>query len=144
MKASEIMTTSVECIAPDTKIIEAAKKMKKMDVGFLPVCENDQLIGTVTDRDIVLRVLAEGRPIRNSMARDIMTHDVFWCYEDDDVEDIARRMREKEVRRMLILNREKRLTGVISIGDIAKSQGEETTAGETVKHIAGAPSRAAA
>jgi CBS domain-containing protein len=143
MKASEIMTTGVECIAPDTKVLEAAKKMKKMDVGFLPVCDNDRLIGTVTDRDIVLRVLAEGRPIRKTVARDVMTQNVFWCYEDDNVNNVARKMQEKEVRRMLILNKEKRLAGVISIGDIAKAQGEESMVGETVKHIAEAPSRAA-
>jgi CBS domain-containing protein len=129
----------VQCIAPDTKIVEAAKKMKKLDVGFLPVCDDGRLAGVLTDRDIVTRVLAEGRAIRTTTAHGIMTNEVFWCYEDQDVEEVAGRMQDKEVRRVLILNRDKRLVGVVSIGDLAKAQGAERVAGETVRKIAKAP-----
>jgi CBS domain-containing protein len=133
MKVREIMTSHVECVAPDTGVRELASKMKTLDVGFIPVCENDRLSGTVTDRDIVIRAIAEGKDIDCSTARDIMTQDVFWCFEDQDVKDVAKLMREKEVRRMLILNADKRLVGVVSIGDISKV--EETESGKTLKDI---------
>jgi CBS domain-containing protein len=133
MKIREIMTTNVECVSPETSITDLAQKMKTLDVGFLGLCENDRLVGTVTDRDIVIRGIASERDIRNVTAREIMTHDVFWCYEDDDVKDVAEKMREKDVRRMLILNRDKRLVGVVSIGDIAKV--EEGESGKTLRDI---------
>ena len=133
MKVREMMTTNVECVGPDTSVIELAQKMKTLDVGFLGVCENDRLIGTVTDRDLVIRGIASGRDPSMSTARDAMTHDVFWCFEDDNVKDVAAKMREKEVRRMLILNKDKRLVGVVSIGDVSKV--EERESGKTLKDI---------
>jgi len=133
MKVREIMTTNVECVSPETTTIDLAQKMKTLDVGFLAVCENDRLIGTVTDRDIVTRGIASGRNISTITGRDLMTHDVFWSYEDDDVKDVAEKMRDKEVRRLLILNRDKRLAGVVSLGDIAKV--EEAESGKTLRDI---------
>src|SRR5678815_186189 len=111
MKVSEIMTTSVECIAPDASIESIAKKMQTLDVGFLAVCDEDRLAGTVTDRDIVIRGIAAGRDMKSAKARDVMTHEVHWSYETDDIEDVADAMSEKQVKRMLILNDEKRLVG---------------------------------
>jgi CBS domain-containing protein len=133
MKVREIMTTDVECVAPDTDVPELANKMKTLDVGFIPVCDNDRLVGTVTDRDIVIRGIAGGKDIDSTIAQNIMTKEVHWCYEDDDVKDVAKLMREKEVRRMLILNQDKRLVGVVSIGDISKV--EEHESGKTLKDI---------
>jgi CBS domain-containing protein len=133
MKVKEIMTTNVECVGPDTGIIELANKMKTLDVGFIPVCENDRLVGTVTDRDIVVRGIAGGKDISTTRARDVMTKDTFWSFEDQDIKDVAKQMREKDVRRMLILNQDKRLVGVVSIGDIAKV--EEKESGKTLKDI---------
>jgi CBS domain-containing protein len=133
MKVREIMTTNVECIAPQTSVIDLAQKMKSLDVGFLGVCENDRLVGTITDRDIVIRGIATGRDINTCTARDIMSHDVYWCFEEDNVKDVAQKMRDKEVRRMLLLNQEKRLVGVVSLGDISKV--EEKESGKTLKDI---------
>jgi CBS domain-containing protein len=133
MKVQEIMTTNVECIAPDTTIQEAAERMKSLDVGFLPICEKDRLIGTVTDRDIVIRGIAENRNNQTS-ARTVMTSDVFYCFEKDDVEKCAEHMKEKDVRRILVLDKNKRLVGVVSLGDISKAQAE--AAAETLKDIA--------
>jgi CBS domain-containing protein len=133
MKVREIMTPNVECIGPDTGAIDLAQKMKTLDVGFLAVCEGDRLIGTVTDRDIVIRGIASGSDIKTVTARDVMTPDAFWCSEDDNVKDVAQKMRDKGVRRMLILNEGKRLAGVVSIGDI--SQVEEKESGKTLKDI---------
>ena len=133
MKIREIMTTNVECVPPETGVPELARKMKALDVGFIPVCENDRLAGTVTDRDIVIRCLGEGKDAGSCKVSDIMTMDVFWCFEDQNVEDVAEKMRDKDVRRMLILNKDKRLVGVVSIGDIAKVEEHET--GKTLKDI---------
>jgi CBS domain-containing protein len=136
MKVHEIMPHNVECIDPETPIAKAADKMRDLDIGFLPICENDRLIGTVTDRDITIRSVAQGRDPRLAPVREIMTQQVFYCYEDDDVEKTGQYMQKKEVRRMLILNRQKRLVGVVSIGDLAKTSGEKEIAGETLGHIA--------
>jgi len=134
MKVREIMTTDVECVSPDTGVRDLANKMKTLDVGFIPVCDNDRLVGTVTDRDIVIRGIAGGKDIDSTTAQDIRTKEVHWCYEEDDVKDVAKLMREKEVRRMLILNKDKRLVGVVSIGDISKV--EEKVGGKTLHDIA--------
>ncbi|MBI4473293.1 MAG: CBS domain-containing protein [Acidobacteria bacterium] len=136
MKVSEIMTKKVECIAPNTTISKAAELMRDHDIGFLPVCDNDRLAGTVTDRDITIRSVAQGRDPRLAPISEIMSQSVFYCYEDDDVEKVGREMQNKEVRRMLILNRDKRLVGVVSLGDIAKTSGEKELAGETLGDIA--------
>ena len=133
MKISEIMTTNVECVAPETGISEVAGKMKTLDVGFLAVCENDRIAGTITDRDIVVRAIAGGRDIKSLKVSDIMTKDVHWSFESDDIKDIARKMREKEVRRILLLDANKRLVGVVSIGDLSKV--EEKESGRTLKDI---------
>jgi CBS domain-containing protein len=136
MKVKEIMTRNVECVAPGTPISIAAEKMRERDIGFLAICEDDRLVGTVTDRDITIRSVAQGRDPRLAPVREIMTPSAFYCYEDDDVEHVAQYMREKQVRRMLILNRDKRLVGVVSLGDIAKVSGEKELAGETLGEIA--------
>ena len=134
MKVGGIMTTNVECVSPETSALDLARKMKTLDVGFLGICEKDRLVGTLTDRDIVIRGIATGRDIKTFTAADIMTHDVFWCFEDDDVKDVAQKMSDKEVRRMLILNRDKRLVGVVSLGDISRV--EEEKSGKTLRDIA--------
>jgi CBS domain-containing protein len=109
--------------------------MKTLNVGFLPVCENDRLVGTVTDRDIAIRSVAEGHNVSKTTANTVMTPDVFFCYDDQDVAECGRYMQEKGVRRMLILNRDKRLVGVVSLGDIAKADGEEPVAATTLKEV---------
>jgi CBS domain-containing protein len=108
--------------------------MKSLDVGFLPICQNDRLAGTITDRDIVVRAVAEGKSM-STQAQDIMTDDIFYGYDDEDVETCADYMREKEVKRLLILNRNKRLVGVISIGDLSKVEGEQEVVGDTLRDI---------
>jgi CBS domain-containing protein len=133
MKIREIMTANVECVSPEADLVELANKMKTLDVGFIPICEGDRLVGTVTDRDIVLRGLASGRDVNSCVARDIMTQDVYYCFEEDNVKDVAEKMRDKEVRRMLILNESKRLVGVVSIGDISKV--EEKVTGKVLHDI---------
>jgi CBS domain-containing protein len=136
MKVHEIMTKDVVFIDPTLPIAKAAEKMRHLDIGFLPVCENDRLTGTVTDRDITVRSVAQGRDPRLAPVREIMTQEIFYCYDDEDVERAAEYMKENEVRRLVILNRDKRLVGVVSLGDIARTQGEKELAGETLGDIA--------
>ena len=135
MKVRAIMTKNVECIEPTLPIAKAAQKMRDLDIGFLPICENDRLLGTVTDRDITVRSVAQGRDPRLATVSEIMTQEAFSCYEDEDVESVGQAMQEKEVRRMLILDRQEKLVGVVSLGDIAKTTGESGLAGETLGEI---------
>jgi CBS domain-containing protein len=136
MQVHELMTRQVESVDADTPIAKAAEKMRLLNIGFLPICENDRLVGTLTDRDITIRSVAQGRDPRLAPVREIMSLQVFYCYEDDDVETVANVMREREVRRIIILNREKRLAGVVSLGDLAKASGERELAAETLGSIA--------
>jgi CBS domain-containing protein len=133
MKIREIMTTNVECVSPETGILDLAQKMKSLDVGFLGVCDDDRLVGSVTDRDIVIRAIAGGGDIKSTTARSVMTPNVVWCFEDDDLKSVSEKMRDKEVRRVFILNQQKRLVGVVSLGDLAKV--EEKESGKTLKDI---------
>src|SRR5499426_2210791 len=136
MKIQKLMSQSVQYIEPTTPIAKAAEKMRELDIGFLPICDNDRLVGTITDRDITIRSVAQGRDPRLAPVEEIMTPSVFYCYGDDDLEHVAKYMQEKEVRRMLILDRQKRLAGVVSLGDIARASGEKQLAGETLGEIA--------
>jgi CBS domain-containing protein len=138
MNVKQIMTRNVECVEPRTPIAKAAEKMRDLDIGFLAICENDRLVGTVTDRDITIRSVVPGLDARTTDVRQVMTQSVSYCYEDDDIEQVGKEMQQKEVRRMLILNRDKRLVGVVSLGDIAKVLGEKTLAGQTLGEIADA------
>jgi CBS domain-containing protein len=134
MKISKIMSSGVEIISPDDTIQSAAAKMKEADVGFLPVGENDKLIGMLTDRDIALRAVAEGKNPATCKVREIMTDKVLYCREDDAVEDAATSMAEMQIRRVPIVNDEKRLVGVLSIGDIAFRH-KASTAGKTLGSV---------
>jgi CBS domain-containing protein len=136
MKVQEIMTRNVEVIDADTPIAKAADKMRQLNIGFLPVCENNRLAGTVTDRDIAIRSVAQGRDPRLAPVREIMSLQVFWSYEDEDLVNVAHYMQDREVRRMIILNRQKHIVGVVSIGDLARASGERQLAAETLGHIA--------
>ena len=132
MEVREIMTTNVECIAPEITLQDAANKMKSLDVGFLPICDNDRLVGTLTDRDIVIRAIAAGQDCKTAV-KNVMSGEVFFCFADEDVETCADHMKEKEVKRMLVLDRNKRLVGVVSLGDLSKAH--ESAAGDALKDI---------
>jgi CBS domain-containing protein len=110
--------------------------MKALDVGPLPVCgPDDKLVGMVTDRDIVVRGVAPGLDPRTARVRDAMTEGISYCFEDDDVEQAARLMREKQIRRLVVLNRDKRLAGIVSLGDLAVETGGDEVAGKTLERV---------
>jgi CBS domain-containing protein len=135
MQVKDVMTKGAECVRPDDTLQDAARKMKGLDVGPLPVCDNDRLVGMITDRDITVRAVAEGKDPRSARVRDAMTEGVCYCFEDDDVADAARLMKEKQIRRLVVLNRDKRLAGIVSLGDLAVETGDEHLAGQTLEHV---------
>src|SRR5262249_38468201 len=124
-----------ECVNPTTSLQQAARKMKNLDVGPLPVCENDRLVGMVTDRDITVRAVAEGCDINKTMVRDIMTPDIVYCFDDQDVEEADRLMEDNQIRRLVVLNRDKRLVGIVSLGDLAVETGDERLSGKTLEKV---------
>jgi CBS domain-containing protein len=135
MQVKDAMTTSVETIRPDTSLHEAAERMKTLDVGLLPVCENDRLVGMLTDRDITVRAVAQGFGGTVGTVKDVMTPDVVYCFEDQDVQEAARLMQEHQIRRLVVINRDKRLVGIVSLGDLAVETGDEKLAGETLEEV---------
>jgi CBS domain-containing protein len=134
MKVSEIMTREVETVTPDTTLQEAAKLMARVDAGALPILENDRLSGIITDRDIAVRAVGEGRDPATTKVRDIMSAQVRHVAEDDNVEEIADLMAELQVRRLPVVNRERRVVGIVSLGDIAREK-KPRTAGEALQGI---------
>jgi len=135
MRVSQVMTRDAECIRPDATVQEAAGRMKTLDIGSLPVCDNDRLVGVITDRDIAVRSVADGRDPRADPVRGTMTPDLVYCFEDEDTEDAARKMREKQIRRLPVLNRDKRLVGIVSLGDLAVEAHDEKLSGRTLEDI---------
>ena len=136
MKVRDIMTAGVECIQPTGTLREAARMMKDLNVGPLPVCgDNDRLVGMITDRDIVIRAVAEGDDPDATPVSSVMTPKILCCYEDQDISEAARLMEKHQVRRLAILNRDKRLVGIVSLGDLAVDSRDEQLAGHTLEAI---------
>jgi CBS domain-containing protein len=135
MKVRDLMTQGVECIGPGATTQHAAERMRALDVGALPVCEDDRLVGMVTDRDITVRATADERSPRETCVRDVMTPHVHFCFDDQNVDEAAGVMEEHQVRRLAVLNREKRLVGIVSLGDLAVRNGDEKLSGEALKCI---------
>jgi CBS domain-containing protein len=119
------MTRNVHLASPGESLQKIAKRMAADDVGFLPIGENDRLVGTITDRDIVVRAVAEGKD-GNATVRDVMTKDVKYCFEDEDIERVVQNMGDIQVRRLPVLNRDKRLVGVITLADAALKEDPAT------------------
>jgi len=106
-------------VAPDASLQQAAAAMEALGVGSLPVCDGDRLVGAITDRDIVVRGVATGRSPVDMLVRDCMTEDISWAYEDEDTEEVLARMEAVQVRRLVVLDRQKNLVGIVALGDIA-------------------------
>ena len=135
MEVREIMTGSVRCVAPETTLQEAARQMRELDVGPLPVCDQDHLSGVLTDRDIVIRAVAEGRDPTTTAVSEIMTTRVTYCFADDDVDHCARVMKQKQIRRIMVLDREKRLVGIVSLGDLALEGHDRSRSATTLEAV---------
>jgi CBS domain-containing protein len=124
MKISEVMTREVRIAGPDQTLAEAARLMAELDAGVLPVANSERLIGMITDRDIAIRGVAEGLG-PDAKVSEVMTQDVKYCYDDDSCDDVAKNMGEIQVRRLPVVNRQKRLVGIVSLGDLAVTMGPD-------------------
>ena len=134
MNIASVMSRDVQLVNPDDTIRNAAALMKKVDAGLLPVADEDKLVGMITDRDIAVRAVAEGKG-PDTKVRDAMTREVKYCFEDEDVAHVAENMAELQVRRLPVMNRDKRLVGIVSLGDLAVEGGDEDLAGRTLEQI---------
>ena len=142
MKVKDVMTRNCTYVSPQTTLSEAAKIMGDQDIGFIPVAENDKMVGMVTDRDIVIRAVAKGAA-PTSAVKDAMSPKTYYCYDDQDAEEVCANMAEIKVRRLPVVNREKRLVGVVTLGDLSQSISKNNV-GQTVQVITDPNDRKAA
>lgn len=119
MQVSEIMTRDVETVPPEASLQQAAAAMEALGVGSLPVCDGEKLVGAITDRDIVIRGVAAGLSPVDTLVRDCMTEDIAWAYCDEEASEVLERMKVMQVRRLAVLDRNKKLAGIIALGDVA-------------------------
>jgi CBS domain-containing protein len=135
MQLKDIMTRDVEVVMPEATLQEAAQKMKELDVGAIPVCDGRKLRGMLTDRDIAIRSTAEGRDPKQTKVNETMTDEVYYCYENQSVEDAALIMMEKQIRRLPIINKDNELVGIVSLGDMAVDTGDPELGGHALEEI---------
>lgn len=119
MQVTDVMTRRAETIGPGDTLQEAARRMRALGIGALPVCENDRLVGMLTDRDVVIRAVADGRDPAGTPVRAAMTPQVIYCFEEEPLENAARLMEERSIRRLMVLDADKRLVGILSVDDLA-------------------------
>jgi CBS domain-containing protein len=133
-KLEDIMSLDVQVISPDATVRQAAQKMREGDFGMMPVAENDRMIGAISDRDIAIRVIAEGRG-PDTKVRDVMSEGIAWAYQDESVDHAAEVMSELQVRRLAVVNRRKRLVGIVALGDFAVESADLEPAAEALAEI---------
>lgn len=119
MLAKDLMTKKPEFLPPSATLKQAADQMRAHDYGFIPIGENDRLIGALTDRDLAVKAVAQGWDPNKKTVREVMHKGVHYCWENDSLEKVIKQMEELQVRRLIVLNKDKRMTGIISLGDIA-------------------------
>lgn len=135
MQVNHVMTTRLDCITPQATLQAVAERMRALDVGAMPVCDNERLWGMITDRDIVVRSVADGHDPTTDHVCDIMTSELAFCYDDQDIRAAAELMRDKQVRRLPVLNHENRLVGIVSLGDLALDTGDQQLAGHVLEGV---------
>lgn len=138
MQVRDIMTYGVDFVTPQDNIRSAAEKMRERSIGILPVVERDEPVGMITDRDIAIRAVAEGREWSQTTVSDVMTPEVVYCNEDTEIEEASRIMESRQIRRLLVLNLNHEVVGVLSLGDIAINMNKEL-AGEILQEVSSAP-----
>ena len=136
MQVKDIMTQGVECVLPDQSIAEAAQRMRQLNVGALPVCgNNDRLVGMITDRDITVRATAECCEPEETCVEDVMTDGIEFCFDDEDIQCAAEHMEQKQIRRLAVLDHNKRLVGILSLGDLAVKTANDRLSGEALERV---------
>jgi len=137
-KISEVMSSDVQTISPDATIEEAAQEMRDGDFGLLPVGDEEQLLGVITDRDIAIRAVAEGRGLSTPVS-EIMSEGVIWVHEDDSIEEAAEIMSDNQIRRLPVVNAEQRLVGIVSLGDFAVDASDIGPVADALTEISSPP-----
>src|SRR4051795_7830085 len=135
MQLKDVMTREIEVISPEASIEEAARKMDALNVGPLPVCDGNRLVGMVTDRDITVRATAAGKDPRTARVREAMSTDVLYCFDDQDVSEAARLMESQQVRRLPVVDHSRRLVGIVSLGDLATATRDSRLSGEVLERV---------
>jgi CBS domain-containing protein len=135
MDLRDIMTRNVEVVSVGASLRDAARKMKDLDVGLIPVCDGDRLKGVLTDRDITIRATADGRDPAKTKVSEVMSTDLAYCLEDQEVEEAVSVMEARQIRRLPVINQDKRLIGIVSLADIAVHVGDRDLSGETLEEI---------
>jgi CBS domain-containing protein len=130
----DVMSNRVEVIPPSCSLKEAAETMRKLDIGSIPVCEGQKLIGIVTDRDVTIKGVASGKDLSELVVKDVMTSPIVYLFDDATIDDAAHIMEEKQIRRLVVVDRDKKLVGVVALGDLAKKI-NETKAGKILEKI---------
>lgn len=134
-KLKDVMSRDVQVISPDDPIQEAALQMRAGNFGMMPVGENDRMVGAISDRDIAIRLVADGMDPGSTRVRDVMSEGIVWAYEDDSVDLAAKLMSEHQIRRLPILNADKRLVGIVALGDFAVESADIDVAAEALAEI---------
>jgi CBS domain-containing protein len=135
LQVKDVMTPQAEVISPDATTEEAASLMKTLDIGVLPVCDEEGLVGVLTDRDLVVRVMAATRDPKAVLVGEAMTPSVVYCFEDDDVEHAAAVMAGQQIRRLPVLDRNRKLVGIVSVGDIAVHTQDHQLTGRVLEDV---------
>jgi CBS domain-containing protein len=131
---NQIMSRDVRVVAPSATVQQAAEQMRKLDVGAMPICDGQKLIGMITDRDIAVRTVADGKDPKTTKVSDVMSSEIVWCFDDDDVQDVARVMGERQIRRIPVVDHDKKLVGIVALADLAE-HGDEETKAETLEGV---------
>jgi CBS domain-containing protein len=139
VRVSEAMTPEVVTVPPEALLIDAARLMRDSDIGPLPVCDQGRILGVLTDRDITVRAVANGKDPQSTQVKEVMTPEVICCLESDDVRQAAEMMQSAQLRRLLVVSRDGRLAGIVSLGDLALQTGDEVLTGETLERVSEPP-----
>lgn len=134
-QVSQVMSREVRTLAPNETVMKAAQAMQELDVGVIPVCDGRKLVGMVTDRDIVLRGVAKGCVVDKTQLKEVMSTDTQWCFEDQSIDEVSSKMRDAQIRRLPVIDHDKQLVGMLSLGDIAVRTHDEAETGETLEEI---------
>lgn len=135
MQVKEVMSKKPDYVDHSLTLKQAANEMLKNDIGFVPISENDRFIGVLTDRDLTIRAVAEGLNPTTTHVDEVMSPNVYYCYDDDDVKKAAQYMSDQQVRRLIVLNHDKRIVGVVSLGDLAAKNKDEKLAGHVLHEV---------
>ncbi len=143
MKIKDIMSKNVEIVSPDTLLHEVAQKMQQSDCGSILVGKDDRLVGVITDRDLALRCVAKSHDPAATKAEQVMTKEILYCRDSDEIEDVALNMTKNKVRRLPVLDKEKRLVGIVSLGDLASHSTDHhyLICGKALGHICAVPNQ---